>query len=289
MSSPLKRTSARRQLVAGTAHEHVRQRRLARAVRAHQRVGLALLHGEVDPLQDLLALDGRLELLDLQRGGVRSSQLSSGTSIITSSSSTLIANTSTGLRGRQRPRRARVEVERGAVLGALDRLVLDVDLALGQEVVRVRADRRPTTRNPSSPRFATANGRWSSSNRRTSPSGTSPTPQIRTRHRATSSSARIGQRPNPRAISCSIACSRPSRTSAMSTRSSTSGRSRTRSAARPPSPGCRGSQVEELVLGDRPDARGVAAARGVVGEDLQVRHRLRLRAWSDSRMFRLVW
>src|SRR6185503_19849388 len=46
-----------------------------------------------------------------------------------------------GLRGPQGPRRARLEVERGSVLGALDRLVLDVDLALVQEVVRVRADR----------------------------------------------------------------------------------------------------------------------------------------------------
>src|SRR4026207_729509 len=44
-------------------------------------------------------------------------------------------------RRRQRGGSPRVQVERGTVLRALDRLVIDVDLALVQEVVRVRADR----------------------------------------------------------------------------------------------------------------------------------------------------
>src|SRR4029079_11466988 len=43
-------------------------------------------------------------------------------------------------RRRQRGGPPRVQVERGTVLRALDRLVVQVDLALVQEVVRVRAD-----------------------------------------------------------------------------------------------------------------------------------------------------
>ena len=57
---------ARGDLVVAAAHEHVRQRRLARAVRPHERVHLARLHLEVDAAQDLVALDRRVEVDDPQ-------------------------------------------------------------------------------------------------------------------------------------------------------------------------------------------------------------------------------
>ena len=50
--------------VLGMAHERVRERALARAVRTHERMDLALRDLEVDALEDLLALDGRVEALD---------------------------------------------------------------------------------------------------------------------------------------------------------------------------------------------------------------------------------
>ena len=46
-----------RDLVARMAHEHVRERALARPVRAHDGVDLALAHLEVEALEDLAALD----------------------------------------------------------------------------------------------------------------------------------------------------------------------------------------------------------------------------------------
>ncbi len=56
-------------LITGLAHEHMRQRRLARAVRAHDGVHLAASHNEVDAAQDLLAVDARAEALDDQLTG----------------------------------------------------------------------------------------------------------------------------------------------------------------------------------------------------------------------------
>ena len=56
-SSPSIVTEPRGDLVVAAAHERVRQRRLARAVRAHQRVHLARAHLEVDAAQDLVAGD----------------------------------------------------------------------------------------------------------------------------------------------------------------------------------------------------------------------------------------
>jgi hypothetical protein len=44
-------------VVAGMAHEHVRERALARPVRAHDGVYLALAHLEPEALEDLAALD----------------------------------------------------------------------------------------------------------------------------------------------------------------------------------------------------------------------------------------
>jgi hypothetical protein len=52
-------------LEAGMAHDRVRERRLTGAVRAHQRVDLALLHIEVDPLEDLLVLGADVQVSNL--------------------------------------------------------------------------------------------------------------------------------------------------------------------------------------------------------------------------------
>ena len=46
--------------------QHVRERALARAVRAHQGVHLARLHVEVDPLEDLAAPGARVQIADLE-------------------------------------------------------------------------------------------------------------------------------------------------------------------------------------------------------------------------------
>ena len=79
-------------LVAGPAHDHVRQRRLARAVRAHHGVDLAAADGEVDALQDLLA--GRR-----RRAGRSISETCSltATTTSTSPSTTRASYTGTGL------------------------------------------------------------------------------------------------------------------------------------------------------------------------------------------------
>ena len=53
-------------LVAGLAGQHIGERRLARAVRAHDGVHLALVHGEVETLEDLLAVDGDVQVLDFE-------------------------------------------------------------------------------------------------------------------------------------------------------------------------------------------------------------------------------
>jgi hypothetical protein len=56
--------AAAEHLVARLAHQHVRQRRLARAIRPHHRVHLAAAHDEVDPLQDLLAAHAGAQAID---------------------------------------------------------------------------------------------------------------------------------------------------------------------------------------------------------------------------------
>src|SRR5215211_1323209 len=114
------------------------------------------------------------------------------------------------LRRRERRRGPRVEVERRAVLGALDRLVLDVDLALVQEVVRVRADRV----RHAEPLFAEVRDREG------------PVVELEPPHLAFGDVVHAADayeaHRSPLLISRSIASSRPSRISAMSTRSSTS-------------------------------------------------------------------
>ena len=53
-------------LEARVAHDRVGERRLAGAVRPHQRVHLASAHLEVEALEDLLLLGGYVQVLDLQ-------------------------------------------------------------------------------------------------------------------------------------------------------------------------------------------------------------------------------
>ena len=57
--------AAARDLVAGAAREHVRERALARAVRAHDRVHLAVRHLQVDPVEHLAVADAGVEVFDL--------------------------------------------------------------------------------------------------------------------------------------------------------------------------------------------------------------------------------
>jgi hypothetical protein len=47
------------------AHEHVRERALARAVRAHDRVQLTLTHLQVQALHDLVAVNLDVQILYL--------------------------------------------------------------------------------------------------------------------------------------------------------------------------------------------------------------------------------
>src|SRR5579859_2951306 len=52
--------------VPGMAGQRVRQRRLARSVRAHHRVHIALVDGEGHALEDLLAFDARAQVPNLE-------------------------------------------------------------------------------------------------------------------------------------------------------------------------------------------------------------------------------
>src|SRR5690606_7202974 len=56
--------------VGGVAHEHIRQRRLARAVGAHQGDDLALFHGQVDTLEDRRAVGFGVEVFDLKQRSI---------------------------------------------------------------------------------------------------------------------------------------------------------------------------------------------------------------------------
>ena len=64
MSLAVERDRALGHLVVRVAHQGVAQRALARAVGAHQGVDLALADRQVDPLEDLLAVDGDVQVLD---------------------------------------------------------------------------------------------------------------------------------------------------------------------------------------------------------------------------------
>ena len=56
-------------LVGRVAEQGVGQGRLARAVGAHEGVELALADDQVDPAQDLGAVDGHVQVLDLEKRG----------------------------------------------------------------------------------------------------------------------------------------------------------------------------------------------------------------------------
>src|SRR6185437_14375580 len=73
-------------LIAVTAGEHVGQGRLAGPVRTHQRVHLAGGNLEGETLQDLLAVDGRVQIGDRQHQRVSSTR---NWAITESASSTL--------------------------------------------------------------------------------------------------------------------------------------------------------------------------------------------------------
>ncbi len=53
-------------LIAGLAGDDMGQRRFAGAVRPHDRVHLALVHGERKPMEDLAILDPNLQILDFE-------------------------------------------------------------------------------------------------------------------------------------------------------------------------------------------------------------------------------
>jgi hypothetical protein len=55
-------------LVRGMSHQRVGERRLSRAVRAHDRVDLVLVHSEVDALDDLRSvLERDVQIVDLEQ------------------------------------------------------------------------------------------------------------------------------------------------------------------------------------------------------------------------------
>src|SRR5690606_38355964 len=59
-----------RDVITVAAGQHIGQRRLAGAVRPHDRMDLAGRDDQVDAAQDLLAVDGGVEVLDLEHSVV---------------------------------------------------------------------------------------------------------------------------------------------------------------------------------------------------------------------------
>src|SRR5213082_2041338 len=74
--APLVAHRAGGDLIAGTPGAHVRERTLARAVRSHDGVHFARPHLEREPVQDLLALDGDVQIVDGEEGGPGSCHVS---------------------------------------------------------------------------------------------------------------------------------------------------------------------------------------------------------------------
>src|SRR5205085_301935 len=161
------------------SHDDVRQRRLAAPVRAHDRVDLALPDDQIDPLQDLLALDLDAQPADLERRGSRLQRFSRRRHVRQSSTSTSSVSSST----------LTVYALTGVVAGSESGLPLsrsNVDPCRGHSIVQSSVSTSPsdnedsaceqvssTARNRPSPRLATAMSRPPMSNRRASPSGTS--------------------------------------------------------------------------------------------------------------------
>ena len=121
-------------LGAGTAHERVGQRALARAVGPHDHVHLAAAHRRGRRRAAPPAAGGRVQVPHLEHVLRRH-----GSTTETVPSATSTSYTATGLGGRQRAGLAGQQVERAAVAGALDLALLDPHLALGQRVVLVAA------------------------------------------------------------------------------------------------------------------------------------------------------
>jgi hypothetical protein len=76
----LVRGAAAGDLVVGVAHEHLTQRGLARAVLAHDRVHLALAHGQAHAVEDLLPAlhDLGLQVPHLQHHWLRAAAAAAG-------------------------------------------------------------------------------------------------------------------------------------------------------------------------------------------------------------------
>ena len=64
---PLNSTSPAGRRVVGLAGEHIGQRRFARAVRAHDRMHLARIHGEVEAFENFLAVDLDVQIFDFKQ------------------------------------------------------------------------------------------------------------------------------------------------------------------------------------------------------------------------------
>ena len=134
-STPSRVTDPAEHLVAGPAHDHVGQRRLARAVRAHDGVDLAGADREVDPREDLLAGHAGPQAADLEHVVISPSRRAPPRS----RRRRRAPRTRAPAWWRQRLRLARLERERAAVLPALELALVAVHLALGERDVLVAA------------------------------------------------------------------------------------------------------------------------------------------------------
>src|SRR5262245_27434184 len=76
----VERHGAAEHLIAGTSHQDVRQRRLPRPVRPHDRVHFAARHDEVDAAEDLATRDRGAQTLDLEDAHASLSSISTYTS-----------------------------------------------------------------------------------------------------------------------------------------------------------------------------------------------------------------
>ena len=73
MFLPSKRTSPAVGVVVGLAGEHIGERRFAGAVRAHDGVHLAGIHGEIETFENFLAVDLNVQILDFQKRHIANS------------------------------------------------------------------------------------------------------------------------------------------------------------------------------------------------------------------------
>ena len=265
-STPSRVTDPAEDLVAGPAHDHVGQRRLARPVGAHDRVDLAAsAPSRSMPSQDLLAADAGPQALDLEldvgfahRADLHHDVAVDDVDLVDGHRAWWPAATrarrsrartrcrASSTRSRARPRRPRPRTAR---------------CRRGCSGRRWRRSRR---------RCARRTIPWpSTSNRRAAPSARVVEPRrartsrhrrrIALRRSSLLADARPERGAEPRAPAGGATTS--SKKPATISRSATCGRH------------APALEVEALLLVDRPDRRGVAAAHVVV-LDLEVRHRL---------------